>query len=177
MSVRTVGAEDIDALRAFFARIPEGDRTFFRDDVLDAELVAAWVRRGRGHRSVAIDAEGAICGFAAVTPLHGWSSHVGELALVVDPAYRGRGLGRALARNALLEAVRLGLAKVVVEVAPDQEHGIRILQALGFKPEALLRDQIRDQAGRLRDLIVLAHSVNDTWSAMATAGIDEAVGD
>jgi len=177
MSIRAVNAEDADALRAFFARIPEGDRTFFKDDVLDAELVAAWVRRGHGRRSVVTDADGTIYGFAAITPLHGWSSHVGELALVVDPAYRGRGLGLALARNALLEAVRLGLTKVVVEVVPDQEHAIRILQELGFTPEALLRDQIRDQAGRLRDLIVLAHSVDDTWSAMATAGIDEAIGE
>ena len=42
-------------------------------------------------------------------PLHGWSSHVGEVRIVVDPDHRGRGVGQALARHAVLEALELGL--------------------------------------------------------------------
>ena len=45
--------------------------------------------------------------------------------------------------------------------------------ALGFTGEALLRDHIRDRDGRLRDLIVLAHYVDETWAAMATVGLQE----
>ena len=33
---RPVGAGDAEALSAFFARVPEGDRTFFKEDVLHA---------------------------------------------------------------------------------------------------------------------------------------------
>ena len=38
----------------------------------------------------------------------GWSSHVGEVRLVVDPDHRGRGIGRRLARQAVLDAVDMG---------------------------------------------------------------------
>ena len=107
----------------------------------------------------------------AVVPLHGWSSHVGEVRIVVDPAHRGRGVGRALARHAVLEALALGLRKMVVEVIADQDGLIAMFRGLGFEPEALLVDHVRDRSGELRDLLVLAHSVEQQWASMAAAGI------
>ena len=77
--------------------------------------------RGPGTaRAIAVD-DGEVVGSVAVVPLHGWSSHVGEVRLVVDPEQRGRGIGRALARQAVLDALDLGLAKLVVEVIADQD--------------------------------------------------------
>ena len=107
--------------------------------------------------------------------LSGWSDHVGDLRLVVDPEARGQGLGRALARWALLQAVDGGLAKLSVEVVAEQEGAVAMFTGLGFQAEALLRDHVRDRDGELRDLIVLSHSVEDAWSAMQTAGIDDAL--
>jgi len=114
-----------------------------------------------------------VLGYVAVIPLHGWSSHVGEVRIVVDPAHRGRGVGRALARHAVLEALSLGLAKVVVEVIADQEPLTAMFRGLGFEPEALLVDHVRDRSGELRDLLVLAQSVERQWTSMAAAGIAE----
>jgi ribosomal protein S18 acetylase RimI-like enzyme len=112
-----------------------------------------------------------VLGYVAVVPLHGWSSHVGEVRVIVDPAYRGRGIGRALARRAVLEALELGLEKMVVEVVADQEPAIGMFRSLGFEPEALLVDHVRDRSGELRDLMVLAHSVEAQWAAIDLAGI------
>ena len=109
----------------------------------------------------------------AVVPLHGWSSHVGEVRLVVDPAARGRGIGRELARHAVHDAVDLGLAKLVVEVIADQTALIAMFVALGFDAEALLADHVRDRNGQIRDLLVLANDVESQFAAMATAGITE----
>ena len=81
------------------------------------------------------------------------------MRLVVDPEHRGRGIGRALARRAVLEAVELGLAKLVVEVIADQAALIGMFRALGFEPEALLADHVRDRSGEVRDLMVLANAV------------------
>ena len=106
-----------------------------------------------------------------MVPLHGWSSHVGEVRLVVDPGSRGRGLGRALARRAVLDAMDMGLAKLVVEVIADQEALIGMFRSLGFEPEALLIDHVRDRTGELRDLMVLANSVESQFAAMSAAGI------
>jgi L-amino acid N-acyltransferase YncA len=71
----------------------------------------------------------------------------------------------------VLEAVELELRKMVVEVVADQEPTIAMFRSLGFDPEALLTNQVRDQSGALRDLMILAHSVEEQWSSMAVAGI------
>ena len=171
MEIRPIAAEDEAALVRFFARIPEADRTFLKEDVDDPTVVEAWARPGTA-RVIAVD-DGEVVGSVAVVPLHGWSSHVGELRLVVDPELRGRGLGRALARHAVHDAVALGLAKLVVEVIADQTALIGMFQALGFEPEALLADHVRDRSGTIRDLLVLANDVESQFAAMATAGITD----
>jgi L-amino acid N-acyltransferase YncA len=173
MEIRRLEAQDQDAVERFLAHIPEGDRTFFKEDVSDLEVVAGWSRLGAA-RSLAVD-DGAVLGYVAVIPLQGWSSHVGEVRVVVDPDHRGRGIGRTLARHAVLEALSLGLRKMVVEVVADQEPTIAMFRSLGFDPEALLTDHVRDQAGGLRDLMVLAHSVDDSFAGMAAVGLGDVV--
>jgi GNAT superfamily N-acetyltransferase len=173
MDIRQLEPGDRDALTRFLERIPAADRTFFKEDVDDPEVVDAWVRPGPA-RAVAVE-DGEVVGSVAVVPLHGWSSHVGEVRLIVDPGYRGRGIGRALARRAVLEALNLGLQKMVVEVIAVQEPTIAMFRSLGFDPEAVLVDHVHDRSGELRDLMVLAHSVAEQWSAMIRAGIAEEV--
>lgn len=172
--IRAPIADDLDVLMAFFARVPEGERTFFKEQVLDRETVQRWLAEDRGRRGVAVDG-GQVVGYVAVVRLTGWSDHVGEVRLVVDPGQRGRGLGRALARWALAQALDCGLSKLYVEVVAEQEGAVAMFGALGFTAEGLLRDHVRDQAGNLRDLVLLAHPVEDHWSALASAGIDDAL--
>ena len=155
--------------------MPESDHNSFAEDVTAPGAVESWLRDPRGRRAVAVDDDGQVAGYVAVLPLVGWSSHVGSLRVVVDPAARGQGVGRALARHGLLTGLQMELAKLVVEVVVDAVPAIGMFEALGFEPEALLRDHVRDRTGELRDLVVLAHSVEGTWSGMATAGMDEAL--
>src|SRR5215210_5992039 len=110
MEVRRPNPEDIDSLLAFFARIPAAERTFFKEEVLEREDVEAW-GTGAGRRALACDG-GDVVGYVAVVPLSGWSDHVGEIRLVVDPERRRAGIGRELARWALVQAVDGGLRKL-----------------------------------------------------------------
>jgi ribosomal protein S18 acetylase RimI-like enzyme len=171
MEIRPLEPRDEEAVTRFLQQVPEGDRTFFKEDVGDPEVVAAWSRPGAG-RSIAVDGE-TVLGSVALIPLTGWSSHVAELRVVVDPGHRGRGVGRALTRHALLEALGLGLKKIVVEVVADQAPAVAMFRALGFDPEALLVDHVRDQSGALRDLMILSHSVDEAYGAMTAVGLAE----
>lgn len=169
MEIRYVEDHDRERIERFVARIPDGDRTFFKEDAANPDVVAAWVRPG-AERSVALDGD-YVVGYVALVPLQAWSSHVGELRVIVDPDRRGQGIGRELARYAVLEALRRGLSKIVVEVVADQDATVAMFRSCGFHPEALLRNQVRDQTGALRDLMILAHSVDEAWSALAAAGV------
>ncbi|MGY1811957.1 N-acetyltransferase family protein [Blastococcus sp. SYSU D00820] len=181
MPVTELRPEHGDALLRFFGELAEGDLTFIEEEVTDPHTVRAWARgEGGGRRWVALTADGGdgprVTGYVAVRPLPGWSDHVGRLRLVVSPAARGTGLGRELARHALVRSVEDGLTKLVVEVVAEQGAALALFTGLGFSGEAVLVDHVRDREGRLRDLLVLAHHVRDTWAGMSAVGLDDALG-
>jgi RimJ/RimL family protein N-acetyltransferase len=174
VEIQRVTEEHREALIRFVGGVPASDRNFFKEDIGDPEIVQHWIR-ARGVRLIAIDETNEVVATVAVLPRVGWSDHVGELELIVGPGHRGSGLGRSLAKRGLLEAVELGLTHIVVEVAAEQDALVAMFERLGFEPEALLRDFVRDRRGECHDLLMLTHRTEETWSEMLTLGIDEAV--
>src|SRR3954453_330490 len=175
MQIREPSEADLDALMAFFERVPESERTFFKEPVLDRAAVEGWLTGERGRRGLAFADDGRVVGYVAVIRLTGWSDHVGEVRLVVDPGERAQGLGRALARWALLQALDCGLGKLTVQVVAEREGAVAMFGSIGFQAEGLLRDHVRDHDMTLRAFILMSHSVEDAWSSMETAGIDDAL--
>lgn len=170
MPVRTVHAEDGPALRAFLAAVPEQDAVFLKEDLHDRDVVDAWLQAGRTVRLVHVGDDDALTAVASIAGGIGRSDHVAELRLVVDVRRRGAGIGRELAQQAVLTAVRAGYRKITVEVGSTQDSTINLFRGLGFTPEALHRDQVRADDGRLLDIVVLAHSIEDNWAAMSAVG-------
>jgi ribosomal protein S18 acetylase RimI-like enzyme len=159
MVIRPLQRGDEDATRAFFARVPERDQRFFKEDVVgDPSVVERWLADPRSRRLVAVDDEEAVRGYAAVVPGIGWSSHVAELHVVVDPDARREGIGSRLVWQALALTRELSLAKLVVEVVAEQEEAVAMFQTLGFQPEAVLPGHVRDRDGITHDLILLANT-------------------
>lgn len=172
MIVRPFEPADAEAVVRLRNELPEADQNFLKAPSYD-EGAAQHQPVRRSGKFVACEDDGRILGEVAVLGGVGWSSHVGELELIVAPEHRGRGVGTALAERALIEAVQLGLTHVFVEVAAEQTGLIAMFQRLGFEPEALLRDFILDRRGDSHDLIVLTHRVEQTWSELLTLGVDE----
>ena len=177
MKIVELRQEHLEPLSRFVAGLPDRDHTFLDDDVSDPQVVAALPTRP-GKRWVVIDEteRGEIAGFASARPHSAWSNHVATLHLIVHPDHRHGGVGTELARYALASSLNEGLRKVQVEIAADDEWAIKMFSQLGFTGEALLRDHIRGRDGHYRDLVVLAHIVDDTWTAMDTVGFTEELG-
>ena len=176
MEIRKLEPADGARLEAFLRETPEDDRTFFKEDLADREQVDALLNDHRTLRFVAIE-NGRIVGYVRVLPGTGLMSHVGEVRLVVAPSNRRSGLGRTLARHALVESVKqLKLRKLVVEVVAEQDPAIRMFKKLGFTPEALLRDHLCDRKGRMQDLVLLAHFVDENWSGLESLGVEREIG-
>ena len=62
---------------------------------------------------------------------------------------------------------------MVVEAIATQDATIALFAGLGFQPEALLVDQVRDAGGELHDLMVLALHGDETWSTLTAVGLDQ----
>jgi L-amino acid N-acyltransferase YncA len=174
--IREPTAADAGALQAFFMAMPPEDRTFFFWDVDDPEVARNWSENSHRRSRIALDEQGRILAFASLQTGTDWSRHVGELVLAVAPDQRRKGLGKALARTMLIEALHQGLRKVTVMIAADNSGAVEMFRDLGFEGEALLRDHLcSPEDGSLRDVILLAHLPDETWSSMLTGGIEGAL--
>ena len=171
LEITGIGRDDRDDVVAFFAGLPPGEHVFFKENIADRRVVEDWLDEQRGCW-LAARLNGVVAGVAAVVPGWGWSEHVGEIRMVVDPSHRSQGIGAELARRALQAAVELGLEKVMVETLAEQQGVIDLFRGLGFVPEALLADQVRDARGGVHDLIVLSNPVQRAWAQLDAVGAD-----
>ncbi|MFC6010752.1 GNAT family N-acetyltransferase [Nocardia lasii] len=174
MNIRPILPEDAENLVALFGSLSARDITVIREDLTEDAAIAALVNSPE-LRWVALDDATKLVGYATVRRLPGWSDHVGELRLVVDPTARGGGYGRALAQQALRAAFTAGIRKVLIELATDEDKVVAMFTGLGFTGEALLRNHIRDRDGNLRDLVVLAHHVDEVWGNLDAIGVSDAL--
>ena len=103
----------------------------------------------------------------------GWSAHVGEVRLLVGPDRRGAGLGRDLLEAVFAIAQAHGLAKLSARMTADQAGSIALFESLGFRAEALLRDQVRGHDGVAHDLAILSLDPGRAAARRAAFGREE----
>lgn len=57
-----------------------------------------------------------------------------------------------------------------------QKGAIAVFESLGFRPEALLRDHVKDREGKKHDLLVFSHEVARFAAQRAAYGVAEVFG-
>jgi L-amino acid N-acyltransferase YncA len=150
---------DSDALLDFFQSLPPEERIYLKDEVTDPAVIAQWARTLDYGRVLPLLAflDGQLIGDGTLHHRRaGARKHVGEVRVVVHPAYRNRGVGRALLHKLIDLAGEKGLKQLLFEVVPDTEQAARhTAQVLGFLPIATLPTHVCDAQGALHDLLIL----------------------
>ena len=170
-------AGDEAELLAFAQSLPEHDLLFMSRDIAQPPVLKAWIREsvelGR-MPSLLARAGGKVIGCSALMhDSHSWSPHVGELRAVVGAGARGLGLGRHLIQESFVQALAIGLEKLVAQMTTDQRGAIALFESMGFRPEALLAQHVRDRSGRKHDIVVLSHDVAAVQGRLAAFGVGE----
>lgn len=161
------------AIAAFADALPPHDLLFMRRDITQPKVIAAWLRSLEDGSITTLLAtrNGRVCGCAAIIRDElSWSPHVGEMRLVLDPGVRGRGLGRAMAEECFAVALGIGVEKLVASMTVDQQAAIAVFEELGFRPEAMLSEHVRDRDGKKHDVALLSHDVNRFLARLETFG-------
>jgi N-acetylglutamate synthase-like GNAT family acetyltransferase len=175
---RLMSPADEAAVLAFAQKLPVHDLLFLPRDISEPKVLAAWIKeieRGAITSLLALKAGTVVgCGTLVRDPLS-WSPHVGEIRSVVASDVRGLGVGRALSQETFALALGAGLEKLVVQMTVDQTGAIAIFEGLGFKAEALLRDHVKDKAGKSHDIVVLGHNVAQVRAQLEAYGLTGAV--
>jgi L-amino acid N-acyltransferase YncA len=159
VTLRWLIPQDRAEVGKFFERVPEEDRAFLKEDLINRYEVEVWLDQIDTDREtviVAVAGKGIVGTAVLERQRHGWSRHVGEIRIVADPAYRRRGLGQALADAVIDLAEHIGMEKVLAEMVSDRPEPIRVFKRLGFKTEATFNDQVKDRHGNTHDLLVMA---------------------
>jgi L-amino acid N-acyltransferase YncA len=169
--LRLMNENDGEAVRQFALKLPPHDLLFMRRDITKSAGVGRWLdalKRGAMHTLLCEDNEG-IVGYSSIhlTELD-WSAHVADLRVQIGQRARGGGLGRYMTREAFNLALSLGIRKVVARMTTDQTSARALFQELGFTPEALLKDEVRDRNGEFHDLLIMACNV-ETFLAQREA--------
>lgn len=121
--------------------------------------VPSWEEWHAAHlhvlRSVAT-ADEAIVGWAAVTSVSGRDCYRGvvEHSVYVDPAARGRGIGRALLVRLVAAAPHHGIWTIQTSIIASNEASLRLHEAVGFRVVGR-RERIAQRDGIWHDTILL----------------------
>lgn len=177
IELRRMSTSDEAAVLAFAGRLEPHELLFLRRDIRKPKVVAAWLREieaGQYDTLLAWRGDEVVgCATLVRDPLS-WSAHVAEIRAVVAQTMRGRGLGTSLVREVFRLALVGGAEKIFAQMTTDQQGAIAVFEGLGFKPEAILREHVRDHAGTSYDLVVLSHIVAEVAANLRAYGVDTA---
>ncbi|WP_291845659.1 GNAT family N-acetyltransferase [Bradyrhizobium sp.] len=175
---RMMARSDEAAVLAFAKALPTHDLLFLPRNISEPKVLSAWINeieRGAIVSLLALRGKTVVGSGTLVRDPHSWSPHVGEIRMVVSQDVRGQGVGRALSQETFAIALGAGLEKLSVQMTVDQQAAIALFESLGFKAEALLRDQVRDVDGKTHDIVVLGHNVAQVRAQMEAYGLPAAV--
>jgi len=147
LTAREVPWDDADAVR-LRRGMWEHYRPLFPEDTARAEerfggFLGVDAHIGRHVvATVLVDDDGAPVGVGSLRPVPRLGPAVGEVTKVfVDPAARGRGVGRCVVVELERIAVRLGWDRLVLETSTGNEAAVALYAGLGFEPTEPLRTQ------------------------------------
>lgn len=162
-TVRVMTVDDGDALMQFARDLPPHDTLYMRRDLTSESGIRSWIediRAGFIHSLLAEDSDG-VAGFSTIhlNRLE-WTRHVADIRVATASRTRRSGLGRYLVREGFNIALSLDVERLLARMTPDQEGARVLFEELGFAPEALLKDYVKDRDGHYHDMLIKACNVD-----------------
>ena len=152
VTLRAPRWSDLDDMLEFINSLVEEGAEIMATEMKTREEEIDWLA---GHlsaiekdRKVAIIAEvdGRFIGQVEFTPKGGYSRHVGVLGIAIRDGYRDVGIGTELMMEAEVQAKRMGLEIMALEVFASNSRARHVYEKLGYlvvgrEPKAILKDR------------------------------------
>ena len=167
--IRPVVREDEEDLNKFFFEIPEEERWFRLQKLTDPEALHKWIETLDYERVIPLIAVNQDTGYivANLTLLLSTSvslRHVSHLRLIVHPWYRDQRLGGLMILEGAELASSMGIEKLIAEfVVGVEDTAIVAAQKLDFHQAAVLKDYVKEPAGKYRDLLIMVKNLHSEW--------------
>jgi L-amino acid N-acyltransferase YncA len=169
VEIRPLTKDDFDLALEFFRALPKEDVNYLRGDPTQPEVLERRLQEmesGEYNRLVAIVDNKIVAECTLEMTGRDWTSHVGELRLIVAEAYRRKGLGMLMAHEVYSLAASYRLEKLMVTIMRPQTAARSIFRKLGFREEMVLPDHVRDRKGKSQDLILMRCDLEALWKEL-----------
>jgi acetyltransferase len=134
--LRPFAEKDVDALYDFFHRMPVEYRRFAWDNLDNRALIESWgqsVDYAKVFPLLAVDGHRVLADATLHMRKGGPLRLVGRIKWMIDPEYRGAGLGTSLVHHLIRIARERGLRHVSTMLISDLEaDAVKTLEELGF---------------------------------------------
>jgi GNAT superfamily N-acetyltransferase len=146
---------------------------FIKHRVQDIKVIRDWCKSIDYGRNLPllglIDKQ--IVGVATLhQQLGGWKRHIGRISVLVHPAFRGRGLARALVQEAIELARSAGLEKAEAEFIGEQKTAMHMFALLGFAKLMQLDDYVKDMQAIAHDYVLMGMELKTDEEYASAAG-------
>jgi len=142
--IRLARPADADAVAAMHDRCSERSRYQRYFSITDWHGTKLY-RLAGGHRGatlVVMGESGQIIGLGNIFPDPSEGSHAAEIAMIVEDAYQGRGVGRKLLPALLRIGSRLGFRELVASVLADNDGMLHLLRSTGLEWKTTIHDGV-----------------------------------
>ncbi|GAB3223842.1 GNAT family N-acetyltransferase [Glycomyces halotolerans] len=146
MLVRDAEPTDWPAIWAFAQPIIAAGETYpWPRDTSESWARAFWMDKVPPASTLVAEVDGRLAGTVEIHPNQpGQGAHVANAGFMVDPAVRGRGVGRALGEAALERAAADGFhAMQFNAVVETNTYAVKLWHSLGFETLAIVPDGFR----------------------------------
>lgn len=157
--LRPLTPKDRDALVALFATLPPSETQYFRSNITDHQVVAAWAEKpdyASIFPLVAVVGE-RIVGNSTLHLGKGYTRHIAQIRIFLLKEYRRHGIGTAMIRAQVEIARKLGLHQLIAEVVESQPQVIHAFERLGFERQFVWKDMFMTPEGETLDMVVLVN--------------------
>jgi GNAT superfamily N-acetyltransferase len=156
--IRPFTEQDGAPLWDFFRRLPEEYRRFAWDNIEDRAVVERWSQNidyGKVLPLLALDGQKIVADATLHRHDHGPLRRVGRLKWLLEPGYRGQGLGTTLVNTMIGIAREQGLSHLTTMLIADLESdAVHTLAELGFAQFAF-PNYGTDAEGNAHDMVKL----------------------
>ncbi|MDG4786503.1 GNAT family N-acetyltransferase [Micromonospora sp. WMMD1102] len=154
MRIREMESGDATAVLAIYqAGLDSGQASF---ETTAPTWPAFDAGRLGAHRLVAVDDDGAVLGWVAVSPVSARAVYAGvvEHSVYVHPAARGRGVARALLDALIASTEAAGIWTIQSGVFPENAASLTLHERAGFRVVGV-RERVGRHHGKWRDVVLL----------------------
>ncbi|MEV4536527.1 N-acetyltransferase family protein [Asanoa sp. NPDC049518] len=154
MRIRPMAPADAEAvLRIYQAGLDTGDASF---EVTAPTWPAFDAAKLPAHRHVAVDDDGTVVGWIAVSAVSARPVYAGvvEHSVYVDPTAQGRGVARALLAALIASTEAAGIWTIQSGIFPENSTSLALHRRAGFRVIGT-RERVGRHHDRWRDVILL----------------------